>query len=66
VTSARFPLSPPAACWILATAATAVVFEPFESSMTDTRIGPKKLFVTAANSFSPAAMSVPPMKIAVL
>ena len=49
-----------------ATAATAVVFEPFESSMTDTRSGPKNVFCTAARSCSPALMSVPPMKIAVL
>ena len=54
---------PAAAC---TTAATAVVFDPFESSMTDTRIGPKNAFRTAASSRSPAAMSVPPMKMAVL
>ena len=49
-----------------ATAATAVVFEPFESSITDTRIGPKNVRCTAPSSCSPALMSVPPMKMAVL
>ena len=49
----------------LATAATAVVLEPFASSMTDTRSGPKNALRTAARSFSPAGMSVPPMKTAV-
>ena len=53
----------PTARCSLATAATAVVFEPFESSMTDTRSGPKNALRTAASSCSPAAMSVPPMKI---
>ena len=48
-----------------ATAATAVVFEPFESSITDTRIGPKNAFFTFASRRSPTDMSVPPMKIAV-
>ena len=53
-------------CFLAAsTAAAAVVFAPFESSMTDTRIGPKKHFCTTARSFSPAATSAPPMKTAV-
>ena len=65
VTTARLPFRSPAAAAMRATAATAVVFEPFESSITDTRIGPKNAFFTAASSRSPAAMSVPPMKIAV-
>ena len=56
---------PPSACVIFTTAATAVVFEPFESSIIDTRIGPKNALFAAASSCSPAAMSVPPMKIAV-
>ena len=47
------------------TAAAAVVFAPFESSMTETRIGPKKAFRTSANNASPAATSEPPTKIAV-
>jgi len=54
------------ACSSFATAATAVVLDPFESSMTETRIGPKNALRTAARSRSPAVISVPPMKIAVL
>ena len=54
------------ACCSLTTAATAVVFDPFESSITETRIGPKNVSRTALSSRSPAAMSVPPMKMAVL
>ena len=52
-------------CWSFAAAATAVVFDPFESSMTDTRNGPKNASRTAARSRSPAAISVPPTKMAV-
>jgi hypothetical protein len=37
----------------LATAATAVVFDPFESSITDTRIGPKKASRTAQAAVRP-------------
>ena len=48
-----------------ATPAAAVVLEPFESSMTETRNGPKKRFFTASNSASPLPMSPPPTKIAV-
>ena len=50
---------------IFTTAATAVVFEPLESSIVDTRKFAKNAFVAAASSFSPADMSAPPMKIAV-
>ena len=39
------------------TAAAAVVFAPFESSITETRIGPKKHSRALASSFSPAATS---------
>jgi hypothetical protein len=42
-----------------------VVFEPLESSMQETRNGPKKRFRTALNTASPAAMLPPPTKIAV-
>ena len=66
VMTTRRPRRSPAACCSLTTAATAVVFEPFESSITETRIGPKNAACTAASSRSPAAMSVPPMKMAVL
>ena len=65
VTTPRRPSPVPAVCSSLATAATAVVFDPFESSMTDTVNGPKNALRTALSSRSPAAMSVPPMKIAV-
>jgi hypothetical protein len=41
------------------------VFEPLESSITETRNGPKKLFFTFSNSASPLAMLPPPTKIAV-
>ena len=44
---------------------TAVVFDPFESSITDTVNGPKKDFRTAFSRRSPSAMSVPPIKMAV-
>ena len=64
--AAALDIPGPAACCSFATAATAVVFDPFESSMTETRIGPKNALRTAARSRSPAAMSVPPMKMAVL
>ncbi len=66
VTTARLPLKSLTAVAIRTTAATAVVFEPFESSITDTRRGPKTVFFTAASRRSPAAISVPPMKMAVL
>ncbi len=65
VTTARRLRTSPACC-SLTTAATAVVFDPFESSMTETRIGPKNVSRTTFSNRSPAAMSVPPMKIAVL
>ena len=45
--------------------AAAVVFEPFESSITETRNGPKNFFFTAFSSASPLPMSPPPTKIAV-
>ena len=45
VTTARRFLTSPACC-SLTTAATAVVFDPLESSITDTRIGPKKVSFT--------------------
>src|SRR5678815_4728886 len=63
VTTAR-PLEP-AVLSSLVTAATAVVFDPFESSITETVKGPKNAFRTAFSSRSPALMSVPPMKMAV-
>ena len=53
VTRARRFLTSPACC-SLTTAATAVVFDPFESSITDTRIGPKKVSLTALRRRSPA------------
>jgi len=49
----------------LATAATAVVFEPFESSIADTVKGLNIAFVAAASSCSPTPMSDPPTKTAV-
>src|SRR2546429_443283 len=55
---------PPAACTILATAATAVVLEPFESSIADTVKGLNIAFVAAASSCSPTAMSAPPLDMA--
>ena len=55
VTTRGAPIERAAACCILATAATAVVFDPFESSMTDTRIGPKNAFFTAPSSRSPTS-----------
>jgi len=64
VTTARPP--EPAVLSSLVTAATAVVFDPFESSITETVKGPKNAFRTAFSSRSPALMSVPPMKMAVL
>ena len=48
-----------------ATPAAAVVLEPFESSITETRKFEKKRFFTALNTASPAVMSPPPTKIAV-
>ena len=48
-----------------ATPAAAVVLEPFGSSITETRNGPKNFFFTALSSASPLAMSPPPTKIAV-
>ena len=56
---ASSPLPRPAS--MSATAAAAVVFAPFESSITDTRNPPKKCRRTAASSASPAARSLPPM-----
>ena len=47
------------------TAAAAVVLAPLESSITETRIGPKNVRCTCASSASPAATSEPPIKIAV-
>ena len=41
------------------------MFDPFESSMTETRIGPKNVFTTRASTLSPAATSLPPTKMAV-
>ena len=52
--------APPCSESIRATAAAAVVFAPFESSITDTRKPPKKFRRTAASSASPAARSLPP------
>ena len=48
-----------------ATPAAAVVLEPLESSITETRNGPKKRFFTVASTASPFGMSPPPTKIAV-
>jgi len=49
----------------LTTAATAVVFDPFESSMSDTRNGPNIASTAIASSCSPAVMLVPPIHTAV-
>ena len=49
-----------------ATAAAAVVLQPFASIIALTRNGPKKAFWTAANSASAVATSVPPTHTAVL
>src|SRR3989449_943310 len=54
--STRLPRTSPAACSIFATAATAVVFDTFESSISDTVNGPKNACVAAASSTSPTAM----------
>src|SRR2546429_53788 len=61
----RLPRPSRAACTILATAATAVVLDPFESSIADTVKGLNIAFVAAASSCSPRAMSAPPTKTAV-
>ena len=52
-------------CASQATAAAAVVFEPLQSNITETRNLAKNFFCTAASSASPSAMLPPPMKIAV-
>src|SRR6185437_993725 len=51
---------------IFTTAATAVVLDPFESSIIETRKGPNTAFCAAERSFSPMDMSLPPMNTAVL
>src|SRR5205807_276097 len=56
---------PPAACSIFATAATAVVLDPFESSMAETVKGLNIALVAAVSSCSPTAMSAPPTNTAV-
>ena len=63
-TTAFLPASG-AECARQATAAAAVVFDPLLSSITDTRKPAKNFLRTASSSASPAAMSLPPMKIAV-
>jgi len=62
--TAFLPFSEPL-CASQATQAAAVVFEPLESSITDTRKFEKNFFLTALNSVSPSAMLLPPMKMAV-
>src|SRR6185437_5681805 len=57
VTTVRLPFTSPTARMIFTTAATAVVFEPLESSMSDTLNGPNSVFFAASSSFSPAAMN---------
>ena len=66
-TTARLPFRVfcGAACTSHATAAAAVVFDPFESSIAETRKFAKNFCRTAANSASPSAMFEPPTKIAV-
>jgi len=61
----RLPRTSPATFTIFATAATAVVFEPFESSIADTVKGLNMAFVAAPSSCSPTAMSAPPTNTAV-
>ena len=48
-----------------ATPAAAVVLDPLESSITETRKSAKNFFFTALNRASPFAMLLPPTKIAV-
>ena len=65
-TSAFLPFTLPSACSVFTTAATAVVFDPFESSMIDTLNGGNIESTARASSCSPAAMLVPPIQTAVL
>jgi hypothetical protein len=64
VMTTRRPRSASTVAASLCTAATAVVFDPFESSITETRSGPKKVACTSCNSRSPSGMLAPPTQIA--
>ena len=60
-------VAPPSWMWDAAarTAAEAVVLQPPESSITETRTGPKKELRTASKTSSPSKISEPPTKMAV-
>ncbi len=60
------PFRSPSACSIFTTAATAVVFEPLESSMTETLSGGNIASRAMARSCSPWDMLLPPIQTAVL
>ena len=60
------PFRSPSVSSIFTTAATAVVFDPLESSMTDTRRGSNMASCAIASSCSPADMLLPPIQTAVL
>ena len=60
------PVRSPSASSIFTTAATAVVFDPFESSMIETRSGSNMASCAMASSCSPADMLLPPIQTAVL
>ena len=59
MTTARLPARLRAFA-IRAIVVAAVVLQPFESSITETRKGPKNAFCTWAKTSSPAATSLPP------
>ena len=63
--TAFLPRRSPRACSILATAATAVVLEPLESSITETVSGLNMASTAMASSCSPAVMLFPPIHTAV-
>ena len=51
---------------IRAIVVAAVVLQPLESSITETRKGPKNAFCTSAKISSPAATSLPPTHTAIV
>ena len=65
MTTARLPARLRAFA-IRAMVVAAVVLQPFESSITETRNGPKNAFCTWAKTSSPAATSLPPTHTAIV
>ncbi len=59
------PRRSPSVSSIFTTAATAVVFDPLESSITETRRGSNMASCAIARSCSPADMLLPPIQTAV-